>query len=374
MKGRYLAVTWRDTRIVKVLCNVTGYLGDGAVRRRDRKGAQIKISAIELYNSFMGGVNLSNQRVSSYRHHMKSLTWYHCMSDYTYDDPQKASSAPAGKRKHCSHYDVIEELFLSGTSCGTFWSSVLEDFRSDTAKLEFLVFVDDHTLKKLHMLPVADKDQLAAMLRTVMAAIVYILESQYSSMPAIKTKTVDYLDGLEDERRESILKMAVVYGQKQRDRRRKGQKELRSSEDRKGRSRPETWVKYVDVIMIDVLRPLLCTRRREKLGLKFTVKGPSRKFVDDYRALNRVAAFLSSRFLAARSPPSSTSQLLLPSDNQILNKKLQQEKESLTLKGHLGDPILTVEPQLQSNEEFEPSEKQVCPHEDEALFSFGGQG
>ena len=59
-------------------------------------------------------------------------------------------------------------------------------------------------------------------------------------MRAIKTKTVDYLDGLEDERRESILKMAVVYGQKQRDRRQKGQKELRSSEDRKGRSRPES--------------------------------------------------------------------------------------------------------------------------------------
>ncbi|KAK2154754.1 hypothetical protein LSH36_258g02036 [Paralvinella palmiformis] len=79
MKGRMLAVTWRDTRIVNVLCNVPGYLGDGAVRRRDRKGAQIIInrpSAIELYNSFMEGVDLSNQWVSSYRRHMKSLTWY----------------------------------------------------------------------------------------------------------------------------------------------------------------------------------------------------------------------------------------------------------------------------------------------------------
>ncbi|KAK2159268.1 hypothetical protein LSH36_155g01044 [Paralvinella palmiformis] len=79
MKGRMLAVTWRDTQIVNVLCNVPGYLGDGAVRRRDRKGAQIIInrpSAIELYNTFMGGVDLSNQRVSSYRRHMKSLTWY----------------------------------------------------------------------------------------------------------------------------------------------------------------------------------------------------------------------------------------------------------------------------------------------------------
>ncbi|KAI0218647.1 PiggyBac transposable element-derived protein 5 [Lamellibrachia satsuma] len=81
MKGRMLAVTWKDTRVVNLLCNVPGCLDDAAVQRRDKKhgGAEITVSrprAIELYNTFMGGVDLSDQRVSSYRRHMKSLTWY----------------------------------------------------------------------------------------------------------------------------------------------------------------------------------------------------------------------------------------------------------------------------------------------------------
>ena len=99
-------------------------------------------------------------------------------------------------------------------------------------------------------------------------------------------------------------------------------------------------------------------RSREKLALKFTVKWVQllssgenisdteteksiKKVIDEYRTLNRhrsrapdkVVAFLSSRFSAARSPPSSsTSQPLPPSDNQVLTKKLQQlqqEKDPL---------------------------------------------
>ena len=81
MKGRMLAVTWKDTRVVNLLCNVPGCLGDADVRRRDKKngGVEITVSrprAIEMYNDFMGGVDLSDQRVSTYRRHVKSLTWY----------------------------------------------------------------------------------------------------------------------------------------------------------------------------------------------------------------------------------------------------------------------------------------------------------
>ena len=32
-------------------------------------------------------------------------------------------------------YEVLEEFFLSGTSCGGLKSSILQDFRSHTAKL-----------------------------------------------------------------------------------------------------------------------------------------------------------------------------------------------------------------------------------------------
>ena len=75
-----LAVTWKDTRIVNLLCNIPGQQGDTNVQRREKKSAtQITVprpNAIGLYNINMGGVDLSDQRVGSYSRHMKSLTWY----------------------------------------------------------------------------------------------------------------------------------------------------------------------------------------------------------------------------------------------------------------------------------------------------------
>ena len=81
MKGRMLAVTWMDTRVVNLLCNLRNCLDDSDVKRRDKKqrGIEITVSrprAIELYNTSMGGVDLSDQLVSSYRRHMKSYAWY----------------------------------------------------------------------------------------------------------------------------------------------------------------------------------------------------------------------------------------------------------------------------------------------------------
>ncbi|KAK2161400.1 hypothetical protein LSH36_117g03087 [Paralvinella palmiformis] len=165
MKGRMLAVTWRDTQIVNVLCNVPGYLGDGAVRRRDRK---VQLSGVQAYllhkemnpgksnnqfgfflelidglvagRSFIRKHHASSSRPATdirlnrelehslIKHETQSkcavhtrvdtlyacgvckvrmcpvpcFHRYHYMSDYTYDDQQKASSAPARKRKHCS--------------------------------------------------------------------------------------------------------------------------------------------------------------------------------------------------------------------------------------------------------------------------------
>ena len=80
MRDGTRAVTWMDTRVVNLLTNVPGCLGDADVRRRDKKtSAEMIISrptAIENYNKHMGGVDLSDQRVGTYRRHMKSLTWY----------------------------------------------------------------------------------------------------------------------------------------------------------------------------------------------------------------------------------------------------------------------------------------------------------
>ena len=62
MRGDILAVTWMDTRVVNLLCNIPGCLGDADVQRSDKRtGAEITISrpkAIELYNSLLGTSSL----------------------------------------------------------------------------------------------------------------------------------------------------------------------------------------------------------------------------------------------------------------------------------------------------------------------------
>ena len=128
--------------------------------------------------------------------------------------------------------------------------------------------IEDNTMKKLRQLSVLDRQQLAVMLITVLAAVIDVLQRQYSRyfslditdklrketesarannidaeeimgmfsaaapnatlcflschMRAIKNRTVQYLDSQDDERRDSILRKAVVYGRKQLDRKRKG--------------------------------------------------------------------------------------------------------------------------------------------------------
>ncbi|KAK6168810.1 hypothetical protein SNE40_019986 [Patella caerulea] len=81
ISNNVLAVSWKDTRVVNLLTNIPGNLDDVDIQRRDKKqgGKEVTISkprAIITYNSYMGGVDLSDQRVATYRRHMKSLTWY----------------------------------------------------------------------------------------------------------------------------------------------------------------------------------------------------------------------------------------------------------------------------------------------------------
>ena len=49
------------------------------LNRREKNRNLTTISrptVIKLYNQYMGGVDISDQRVATYRRHMKSLTWY----------------------------------------------------------------------------------------------------------------------------------------------------------------------------------------------------------------------------------------------------------------------------------------------------------
>lgn len=78
-----LAATWKDKRVVNVLSTVP--CDDSVVeleRTQKKKNGGVeeivvkKPKVVDLYNRNMGGVDLSDQRVSYYRRHMKSLTWY----------------------------------------------------------------------------------------------------------------------------------------------------------------------------------------------------------------------------------------------------------------------------------------------------------
>ena len=48
----------------------------GGVDLSDQRVGTYRPTAIESYNKHMGGVDLLDQRVGTYRRHMKSLTWY----------------------------------------------------------------------------------------------------------------------------------------------------------------------------------------------------------------------------------------------------------------------------------------------------------
>ena len=127
MSGDVLAVTWMDTRAVNLLCNIPGCLGDADVQRRDKRtGAEITISrpkAIELYNSFMGGVDLSDQRVATYRRHIKSLTWYN--ADLLPHVPTDCGTSVSAPQRTTSQLKDDAARLLSQTYRWTGWRSYL---------------------------------------------------------------------------------------------------------------------------------------------------------------------------------------------------------------------------------------------------------
>ena len=80
MCGYVLAIIWKDTRPVNLLSNIPRCDTDNDCIRWDKvTRQQITINrpvAIELYNCYMGGVDLSDQQAGTYRRHMQSCTWY----------------------------------------------------------------------------------------------------------------------------------------------------------------------------------------------------------------------------------------------------------------------------------------------------------
>ena len=89
-KGELIAATWKDKKPVHLISTVpVGNAMDTAKRKVKENGAWEEKefqcpAANKMYNEYMGGVDLSDQRIATYKKHLKTSTWYlalfyHCL-------------------------------------------------------------------------------------------------------------------------------------------------------------------------------------------------------------------------------------------------------------------------------------------------------
>ena len=83
-KGTLTCVTWRDRKVVSVLATVPTSEADSGVVERSvkvsghwEKKTFARPGVINLYNTYMGGVDISDQRFSSYARLMRGSVWYY---------------------------------------------------------------------------------------------------------------------------------------------------------------------------------------------------------------------------------------------------------------------------------------------------------
>ena len=83
-KGNVTCVTWRDRKPVSVLATIPTSDADGSAIQRSVKVSGTwekrnfaRPGVIEKYNTYMGGVDLSDQRVVSYARLMRGVVWYY---------------------------------------------------------------------------------------------------------------------------------------------------------------------------------------------------------------------------------------------------------------------------------------------------------
>ena len=77
-----MAITWKDKKPVHLISTVpVGNTMETAKQKVKKNGTwQEKEfgcpAAIKMYNEFMGGVELADQRIATYKKHFKTSTWY----------------------------------------------------------------------------------------------------------------------------------------------------------------------------------------------------------------------------------------------------------------------------------------------------------
>ena len=87
-KGDIMAVTWQDKKLVHLIATIpTGNQVNKVTRKVKKNGKwenkKFDCSEIVLvYNSNMGGVDIGDQRIGTYKKHFRTSTWYLALSYY----------------------------------------------------------------------------------------------------------------------------------------------------------------------------------------------------------------------------------------------------------------------------------------------------
>ena len=83
-KGNLTCVTWRDRKPVSVLATLPTSTTDSSSVQRSvkvngkwEKKQFFRPGVIDLYNTYMGGVDVSDQRTVAYARLMKGSVWYY---------------------------------------------------------------------------------------------------------------------------------------------------------------------------------------------------------------------------------------------------------------------------------------------------------
>ena len=78
--GKVQCIVWKDNRCVSLINTITDPQATTTIMRRNKDGTRVAIpcpEAVKLYNTYMGGVDLADQRRKTYSCSRKSNKWWH---------------------------------------------------------------------------------------------------------------------------------------------------------------------------------------------------------------------------------------------------------------------------------------------------------
>ena len=118
-KGRLTVCTWKDNKFVHLLTTMPATSECSTVTwavKEKGKWVQKEVqrpAIVELYNKFMGGVDLADQRVRSYQRNTKSYVWYMKLFFYFIEVAFMNAYLLEGKSPH--HNPPADASFLPET-------------------------------------------------------------------------------------------------------------------------------------------------------------------------------------------------------------------------------------------------------------------